>query len=262
MTWNVQQPQSQYPIAKRAAMKALEIDDSLSEAHTSLAYLEFHTWQLQNAKRSFERAIELNRNNDRALRWYSAFLTAMGRMREGISLCERALRLDPLSPHTRTQLARHLYYARKNELAIAQCKEVLDVHPDWPDAHAVLGLTYLQMGMIDEAASAFRRTHRLLPADPETLMLLGCSHAAAGRHKEALDVIDKLARFSNERYSSPHLIVWIYGVMGNRDKAFEWLERAYDHRSYSLAYLKVAPLFDPLRSDPRFAELVNRVGLK
>lgn len=261
VTWNVLPPQSVYPVARRAAMKALEIDDSLSEAHTSLAYVEFHTWQWQSAEQSFERAVELNPNNDRAFRWYSVYLSAMGRVREGILMCERGLRLDPLSPHTRTQLGRHFYYAREYDRAINQCREVLDVHPEWPDAHAVLGLTYLQKGMIEEAASAFRRTNRLLPGDPETLMLLGSAHAAAGRHKEALDVVAKLARFPSQRYTSPHLIAWIYSALRDPDKAFEWLEKAYEYRSYALAHLKISPLFDPIRSDPRFAELLRRIGL-
>lgn len=262
VTWNILSPQRAYPIARRAAMRALEIDDSLSEAHTSLAYVDFHTWRWQSAGQSFERAIELNPNNDRAFRWYSAYLSAMGRVREGILMCERGLRLDPLSPHTRTQLGRHFYYAREYDRAINQCREVLDVHPEWPDAHAVLGLTYLQKGMIEEATAAFRKTNRLLPGDPETVMLLGCAYAYAGKHKETLDVIGKLTRFSSQRYATPHLIAWLYSTLRDADKAFEWLEKAYEYRSYSLAHLKISPLFDPLRSDPRFDELLRRIGLK
>lgn len=261
VTWNVLPPQSQYPVARRAALRALEIDDSLSEAHASLAYVEFHTWQWQSAAQSFARAVELNPNNDRAFRWYSSYLSAMGRVREGLLMCERALRLDPLSPHTRTQLGRHLYYARDYDRAIDQCREVLDVNPDWPDAHAVLGLTYLQKGMVEEAAAAFRRTNRLLPDDPETLMLVGCGHAAAGRHKEALEVLGRLKRFSARRYASPHLMAWMYSTLRDKDRAFEWLEKAYEYRSYSLAHLKISPLFDALRSDPRFDALLRRMGL-
>lgn len=261
VAWHAQPPAVIYPMARQSALKALEIDDSLSEAHASLAFIEFHTRNWQVAEQGFKRSIALNPNNDLAFRRYSMYLSAMGRLREAIEVCEKGLILDPLSSHMRTQLARHYYYARDYDRALEECGEALDLNKDWPDAHAVTGLIYLKKGMYKEALEAFRRTANLLPDDPEPRMLLGCAYAALGRRKDAQDILSYLRKLSLRSYVPPHLVAWVYVHLRDADNAFQWLEKAYEHQSYALAYLKIAPLFDPIRSDPRFAVLLRRCGL-
>ena len=260
--WNALAPKAAYPLARRAAMKALQIDKTLSEARSSLAFVEFHDWHFAIAEREFKWALELDPNNVTALRWYSAFLSALGNFEEAFKTCTNALKMDPLSPQGRTQLARYYYYANQYERALQECGEVLELNRDWPDAHAVTGLIKLKKGMYDEALEAFRMTSRLLPDDPEPRMLLACGYAASGRHKDAQNVLSSLRTVSLRSYVPPHLFAWIYSQMRDADNALYWLEKMYEHHSYALAYLKIDPLFDPIRSDKRFSNLLWRIGLE
>lgn len=261
-TWNVLPPENMFSTATKAALKALEIDDALSEAHASYAYIAFHSWNWREADREFKRAIALNPNNDTALRWYSIYLGAMGRLGESLEIVDKALKLDPLSSHTRTQVARLLYYARQYDRAVEQCNEAIELHPKRASGPSVRGLIYIQQGRHEEAIASIIKGGRLLPDDPESNALVGHAYASAGRVEEAHRVLDGLLQLSQQRYVPPHLIAWVYIGLRDLDKSFEWLEKSYAERSYMFGYLKAFPLFDPIRSDPRFIELMRRVGLE
>lgn len=261
-TWNVLPPDNMYSKAREAALKALEIDDALSEAHASYAYIAFHSWNWREADKEFKKAIALNPNNDTALRWYSIYLGAMGRIEEALELVDKALKLDPLSSHTRTQVARLLYYARQYDRAVEQCDEAIELHPKRAAAPSVRGLIYIKQERYEEAIASITKGHRLLPDDPESKALVGHAYGSADRVEEALQVLDGLLKLSRQRYVPPHLIAWIYIGLRDLDNAFAWLEKSYAERSYVFGYVKAFPLFDPIRSDPRYVELIARVGLE
>jgi tetratricopeptide (TPR) repeat protein len=255
-------PAEAFTKAKPMALRALEINDALAEAHTSLAYVRFRReWNWSGAEAEYRRAIELNPNYATAYQWAALNLAAMGRLDEAIVEMKRAEAIDPLSLIINSNMEWVLYLARRNDDAIAHCRKTLQIDPSFFATHKYLGLMYVQREMYDQAITAYQKARDLSADDPHIISLVGHAYALAGRREKALEALDNLEELSNRRYVSPYSIALIYTGLGEKDQAFAWLEKAYDDRSGLMVYLKVEPMLDSLRSDTRFAELVHRIGL-
>jgi len=246
------------PRAKAAAIKALEIDETLAEAHASLAAVRQYEWDWAGAEREYQRAIGLNPNYAVAHQWYGVYLAYMGRMDEGIAEMTRAQELDPLSLAINAQLGFLFYLARRYDQAIEQCQRTLEMEPGYEEARIYLAWIYVQKGMYEEAIAQYQK----LKGDiPDVLAMLGAAYAVSGQRGKARDVLAELKEISQRRYVPPVFVAAIYTGLGDKDQAFAWLEKAYEDRDESFVGLKVLPLFDPLRSDQRFADLLRRMGL-
>src|SRR5437870_9605824 len=255
-------PSEAAPKAKAAAMKALELDDTLAEAHTSLAFIKLNfDWDWAGAEREFKRAIELNPNYSNAHHWYSHYLMAMGRTQESLAESKRALELDPLSLIMNVHLGWHYLNAHQYDLAIEQLSKALEMDPNFGMGHWYLGLADAQKERYSEAEDEMRKAKELLKDSMATEADTGYVYAVSGKKDQALKVIDELKELSKRRYVSSYHVAMIYLGLKEKDQAFEWLENAYRERSDLLVYLKVEPRLDSLRSDPRFTDLVRRVGL-
>jgi serine/threonine protein kinase/tetratricopeptide (TPR) repeat protein len=251
-----------YPRAKAAALRALAIDETLAEAHASLAMVQKeYDWDWVGAGRAYQRALELNPNYSVANLWYGEYLAAVGRHSEAITAIKRAIELDPLSLIAHASLARHGYYfARRYNEAIAQIEKTLEVDDTFWVARLFLGWTYANLGRVPEALAQLQ-TARQLDDNLEILMALGFTYGRAGRLREAQQLFNELLSLSSRRYVSPMLPALISIGLGEYDQAFVWLEKSYEDRAQMLSELRAEPAFDPLRSDPRFADLLRRVGL-
>jgi serine/threonine protein kinase/Flp pilus assembly protein TadD len=256
-------PSQVYPKAKAAVMKALELDDTLAEPHTSLGFfLLLYDWDWAGAGREFKRAIELNPNYAAAHDGYGFYCKARGKTEEAIQACVRAWELDPLSPFVNISLAWAYYFARQFDRAVEHARKVLEMDSGFAFAYWCLGLAYEQKGLYEDAIAAFWQGATLAPEDVLTFPAhLGRAYALAGRHAEARRVLNELGGLSEHRYVSSYYFAIIHAGLGEVDWAFEWLERAYEERSGFLAFLGVEPMLDGLRTDPRFADLARRVGI-
>jgi serine/threonine protein kinase/Tfp pilus assembly protein PilF len=250
-------PQEAMPKAKAAAQKAVELDDHLAEAHVSVGWVSaWYDWDWAAAGKHFERAIALNPASPMAHHEYANYLLALGRSNESMTEMQRTLELDPVSPLFNGSLAYKLYSARRFDEAIEQERKTLDMDPSMPAAHYVLGAAYAAKGMYREALAEFEK----LP-DRRRDVYGAYVHARLGERSQALRILDELKGASKQEYVSAYSFAVIYLGLGEKDQAFAWLEKAYEERSFLLPYLKVDPIWDPLRSDPRFADLVRRIGL-
>jgi len=244
-----------YPKALEAALKALEIDDKLAEAHASLAFTKSnYDWDWSGAEREFQRAIELNPGYATAHHFYGVALAYMGgRFEAAIAESKQAVELDPLSLIINSDLGHVFYEARQYDQAIEQEGKTLEMDSDFGPARHWLGLAYLQKSMYKEAIAEFEK---------ETPSL-GYAYAVAGRRAEAHQVLDKLNQLSKQKYVPAVSLARIYVGLGEKDKAFEWLGRAYQDGSIGGGTgVAVDPIFDPLRSDPRFQDLLRRMNLQ
>lgn len=248
--------------ARAAAKKALEIDESLGEAHASLGLIAGnYDWNWEEAEREYRRAIELNPNYATAHHWYGeAFLALQGRFDEALAEMSRAQELDPLSAIIRVDTGAVYYLARRNETAIAECRRALELEPNFPLAHVWLSRAYQGKGMLREAILELEPQRQ---SDSSLLSLadLGRLYGQAGRREEAIKVVRELGEHSANGYVDPGLILDVFIGLGDRDQVFSLLETAYRKHSVILTSLKVMPLYDPLRSDPRFADVQGRVRL-
>jgi len=259
--YSVMTPKEAYPKAKTAAMKALEIDEKLAEAHTSLAYEMWnYDWDWAGAERENKRSIELNPNYATGHHWYGLFLINMGRHEEAVRELKRAVDIDSLSLIINTKLGVTYYYAREYGPAIEQLRKTIEMDPRFPLAHLFLGLCYEQLGKFQEAISEFQKGLEL-GENPWFTASLTHALGRSGKRVEAQQQLKKLLEAAKTKFVSPYFIATAYAGLGDKDKAFQWLETAYRDRVDWMSYLKVDPEFDPLRADPRFADLLRRVGL-
>jgi len=256
-------PREAFPKAKEAAVKALELDDTLAEAHASLAdALGHYDWDWLNSEREFRRAIELKPTYATAHHWYAfTYLTAMGRLDDAIAEEQRAQELEPLSLIINTNLGTLLYLARQYDEAINQYRKALEIDSNFIIAYWMLGLAYEQKSMFDESIAEFQKAVALSGGSALPMALLGHAYAMAEQKGEALKVLDELNELSKRVYVSSYRIAAIYACLEETKQAFEWLRRAYEERDVWLTWLRVDPVFDDLRSDPRFQELLRLVGL-
>lgn len=256
-------PMEMMPRSKAAALKALEIDETLAEAHVSLALTKMqYDWDWPGAESELLRAIKLNPNYAPARQSYVLYHLIMGRFDDAIAESKKAHELDPLSLAIYTNVARALYYSRKYDLAIEQINNVIELDKNSISAYFMLGLCYENKGMYKEAIAAFQTTIPLTKNAPWSVAALGHAYAVSGRRNEALKIIKQLKDQSRHRYISPFHIGAIYNGLGDKEQAFEWFEKAYQNHSGLIAYLKIEPEFDALRTDPRYVDLMRRIGLE
>jgi eukaryotic-like serine/threonine-protein kinase len=250
-----------WPRVKSTAAKALELDDSLAEAHTSLAWARFHDWDWTGAEKEFKRAVELNGSYPAAHSWYGEYLMALGRFDAALDQMNRANQLDPLSPVYSLSLGNRLYFARQYAPAIDQCQKTLTMDSSFVPAHVSLGRAYQQKGMMAEAIAEFNKALTISEGDTNELAALGQAYAVAHQEGEARKILDQLKERSRQTYVQPMWIAVIHLGLGEKDQAFDWMQKAYVDHSAWLVYLKVDPWFDTVRSDARFGDLLRRVGL-
>jgi TolB-like protein/Flp pilus assembly protein TadD len=262
-TNGVRAPNDVFPKAKEAAQKALEIDNSLVEARPSLALIKGNfEYDWSGAVKDFQQAVALNPSYAESHQWYGYMLARMGRLEEATAENRRAVELDPLSAVMYYNMGQTLYYARQYDQAIEQLRKSVELDPNLTAAHYYLGLAYLQKSMNKEAIAELEKAVAISPDNPPAMTRLGYGYAVTGRRAEAQKVLDQLNDLVKKKYVSPIVRVRIYAGLGAKDKAFEWLERGYEDRSISLIALKVDPEYDPLRSNPRFADLLRRMNLQ
>jgi len=257
-------PEEAFAKAKAAAERALEMDDTLAEANASRGWISTnYEWNWPAAESKYKRAIEINPSYATARQWYAEYLSYMGRHDESVAEAKRAQELDPFSMIINTDLGQVLYYARQYDQAIEQLQKTLELDPNFIVAHFFLAFVYAQKAMNDQAIAEAQKA-RALSAGDDSLMLahLGAIYSFSGKSDEAKKVIDQLHQLSKHRYVSPFYMALIYEGLGQKDQAFEWLEKAYKARDHWLETLKVHPRLDSLRSDPRFIELLKRMGLE
>ena len=257
-------PQEAYPKAREAALRALELDDTLAEAHTSLARIKAeYDWDWSGAESEFQRAMELNRNYPTAYQMYGLILSTMGRPEEAIAIYKRGLELDPLSPVINGALGEAFYYTRQYDQAIEQLQKTLELDPNLHPARAFLADAYLHKSRSKEATEELEKHLVIAEGRVWALAELGYAYAVAGRRPDALKLLDELNQQSRDKFVPADAMAQIYVGLGEKDKAFEWLEKGYERRSLGLAGvdLKVDPVWDPLRLDPRFADLLRRMNL-
>jgi tetratricopeptide (TPR) repeat protein len=250
-----------FPKAKEAALKALELDDTLAEAHTSLAYIKaFYEWDWSGAERESQRAIALNPSSADGHAGYSTALLMMGRSEEAVAELKRAVEFDPLSLLINWLLGAAFYCARQYDQAIEQELKTLELDPHFILGHFHLGQAYVQKSMYKEAVAEFEKALAIAPGNTLALTGLGYGYGADGRRTEAQKVLDQLNEISKHKYVPAMQFVIVYAGLGEKDKAFEWLEKAYEARALSVT--KAVPTLAPLRSDPRFADLLRRMNLQ
>jgi TolB-like protein/DNA-binding winged helix-turn-helix (wHTH) protein/Tfp pilus assembly protein PilF len=246
--------------AKAAAIKAMNIDPSLAEPHAALAYVRwFDDWDWTGTDREFKQAIDLNPGYATAHHWYAAFLATMGKNDEAIAEIRRAHELDPVSLIINAEVGWVYYSAGRYDEAIEQFKKTLEMDPNFQHANNDVGKAYRQKGMYKEAAAAFEKAIALSGQDTVSLAHLGYVYALWGKRDDALKVLDQLMDLANRRQATPYSVALICVGLGRKDQAFTWLEKGFEERGHQMVLLKTEPSFDPLRSDPRFQDLLHRM---
>ena len=256
------EPKDGFPKAKEAALKALEIDESSAEAHTSMAFIKFRwDWDRTATEREFQEAIKLKPAYAPAHQWYSSYLVAVERFDEAIAEAKRTEELEPLSFVASSHLGWIYYLSGQNDKAIEQCRKILELDPSSFPARRYLGLAYEAKGMYPEAIAEFQ-TGVKLSGSPLMHALLGHAYAVAGRTAEAKQVLTDLQQLESQRYVSPYTVAAIYAGLGDQTQAFKWLERAVAERDIWLMNLKVDPVFAKLRSNRQFTDILARIRLR
>lgn len=250
------------PKAKAAALKALELDESLAEAQTSLATVRFnYDWDWAKAASGFQRAIELNPSYATAYQRYSLYLMAMGRAQESLVQMNRARELDPLSTSMNFSLGWRLYMARHYDQAIEQLRNTLDMDPNLALPHLVLGQAYEQKGLYSQAIGELQKAASISHDSPPILGALGYVYGVAGNRAAAEKILSELMDKSKKQYVSPFYIAIVYAGLRENEKTMDWLEKAYQDRSNAILFLKIDPELDSVRSTPRFKTLLHRLVL-
>ncbi len=247
--------------AEEAATKALQLDSGLGEAYSALGYVKHYNLDWTAAEQNHKRAIELNPSYANAHNFYASYLMSRGRIDESIAASNRARELDPFSLSISAQRGFLFENARRYDEAIEQLRNVIAMDSNHYQALWILGHTYAANKQFDEAVAAAEKAVNVSQRTPGALGILGLVYGLAGRKAEATKILNELLELNKTRYVTPAAFVNVYVGLGDKEQAFVWLEKAYQERSNFIAYLKVFPLLDPIRSEPRFAELVKRVGL-
>ena len=253
-------PKEAFPKAKAAAIKALELDSALGEAHNSLAFvLDGFDWDFDSAGKEFRRAIELNPGYATAHHWYAWHLSLLGRYDEAIAEMRKAENLDPLSLIINADLAELLVLAHSYDESIQQSRKTIEMDPNFALAHNQLAQAYLQKHMYDKAVAELQNAVQLSGGSPTSIANLARAYVLSGNRSEAEKLLSDLKKRSNPGYSNASEIAMIYASLGDTDQAMSWLEKGYEERFNPGVLLR--PGFDPLRSDSRFQNLVHRIGL-
>ena len=262
-------PKIAIPKAMAAAMKAVELDDGLAEGHVSLGTVkELYEWDKAGAEAEYKRALELNPNYALAYGFYSMYLTSMGRFDEGAAAAKRSQEIDPLSPSLYIYAGWNFYNARQYDRSIEEAQKAIDLDPNVSMAYNIMVRAFAEKKMFKQAiemgqrAEALSRQKRLVSKEyPISLASLGYAYAVSGQVDEARQKLNDLKELSAEAYVSPKHFAVIHAGLGEKDQALEYLEKTYQERDEMQRFIKVSPIFDNLHSDPRFIELLSRVGL-
>jgi TolB-like protein/DNA-binding winged helix-turn-helix (wHTH) protein/Tfp pilus assembly protein PilF len=248
-----------YSRAKAEAKRALQIDDTLAEAHAALAFVMWNELDLPGAEREFKRAVNLNPNYATAHHWYGNYLMSVGRHTEASAEIKRALELDPLSLIINTALGGQYYRMRQYDKAIEQLRKTLELEPNFVNAHEFLGGAYLQKGMYEEAIVEFQKAVELSGRWEVELSKLGHAYAVAGRRAEAQKILDELKEMRARQQISSTNIALVHAGLGENDRALAWLEKAYQEQDQRVVSIMADPVLDNLRSEPRFKDLARRI---
>ena len=250
------------PKAKAAAKKALEIDDTLSEAHAAMGIIKlFYEWDWLGAEKEFNKAIESNHNNAIAHQRFGLYFNLLGQFEEARRELELAMLIDPLSPHSYWSLTLTFFLTRQYEKAIQEVQKALEMERDYKPALYLLGRTYEQFGQLDQAIEVFKRILTLSNNAPMFLAALGHSYALSGEHRQARKVLEDLQQQSKHSYVSAYGQAIIHLALDDKDRTFSCLENACEDRCEMMTWLRIDPDFDSIRSDLRFTSLLRRVGL-
>ncbi len=253
-------PQEYNPRARAAAQKAVELDDTLAEAHTSLAYVFYVDFEYAQSVKEFEHAISLNPNYAMAHHWYGTLLlSALGRFDQAIGELKRAIELEPVLPIIGVSLGATYRQARRYDEAIAQLRDSVEMHPEFYWAHRFLGLALESKGATGEAIAEYRKAFELND-DPVVLALLAHAEVSVGKHDEARQILARLTEEAKARYVPAYAFAVIHLALGEKDQALDWLEKATrDHDGLYSPFFKVDPYLDPLRGNPRFEALISAI---
>jgi TolB-like protein/DNA-binding winged helix-turn-helix (wHTH) protein/Flp pilus assembly protein TadD len=247
--------------ANTAALKAIEFDPQSAEAHASLGLVLTHRWDWAGAEAEFKQALRLDPRYANAHHWYGDYLSIMGRHDEALLEARRALELDPLNLMISTWVGRRYYLARQYELAIQQGRSTEELDANFAAAHLLLGENYVQVGRHDQGLAELQTAASLSGNSPLYLAQVAVAYASARKKPEALQIVAQLQAISSTRYVSPYGVAQIYAALNDSEQTFKWLQTAYDDRAVWMSYLAVDPVFDSLRSDQRFQDLLRRVHL-
>jgi tetratricopeptide (TPR) repeat protein len=259
--WGFVSPNEGCGKAKRLALKALEIDRGLAEAHAALAWATmWYDYDFLAAEREFERSIELNSRYATAHQWFGMGLGLMGRYEEAYTELKRAISLDPCSSVIHWTLGFVYRRARRYDQAIEQHERALELDPNFAQGHGGLGFDYLEKGMYEPAISELQKAVQLSQSAPTFLACLGEAYAVAGLRDEALKVLQRLQELSKQRYVTPYIVAGIYAALGKKEEALQWLNSAYGEHAAFMVLLKTEPRFDYLRSDPHFQDILRRMN--
>jgi tetratricopeptide (TPR) repeat protein len=260
--WGLAPPADAWAQAETAALKAIESDPTLAEAHTSLAvYRTYAEWNWDEGEREFLRARLLNPNDTNTCFLHATCLIQRGRLQDARAEMERAFELEPMSATTNTYLAGVAHYAREYRESVDLCKKALEIAPQDGELLCVLALNYEQQGQFDEAIATFEIARGLLDSHPLVLASMAATCLRAGRLERHRQVYEELTAMANQRYIPPIAWAWVYMARGEFDRAFDFLDQAADDRDCLLCYLGVGPIYDPLRTHPRYGPLLARIGL-
>jgi serine/threonine-protein kinase len=261
--WNSYLPaKDAFPKAKMAAMRALQVDPNLGEAHTPLAAVFWlHEWEWSQAQAEFQRSLALNPSYPTANHWFAEYLMTMGRQAEAKEKMKASQELDPLSLIISAGIGWANYMARRYDEAIEQLRRTVELEPHYPVTYWILGLVLRRMGQLELAINEGEKGVKLSGGSPLMSAALAQTLASAGERAKAIQILDDLANLAKEKYVSPYFLAGIHICLGEHDRAMECLEQSYNERSHWLIYLHLDPCMDPLRSNPRFQELLGRIGL-
>ena len=255
-------PRDVYPKAKEAALKALQLDETLAEAYSSLAWVKFvYDWDFFGAESDFKWAIGMNSSYATAHQWYGAFLRDTGRFLEALASIKRARELDPVSLPVAVSSGLIYFYANEYDQAIIQCRKVLATDKDFPWAHQVLGLAYLQKSQFERAIDHLKKSVDLSGGSLPYRSSLACAYIMAGRRDDGIRILDDLIELSEERYVPSCGMAQVYVALGDKDRAFDYLGKALEERSRFMVMLRQDPYFEDLHADPRFEALLEKAGL-
>jgi TolB-like protein/Tfp pilus assembly protein PilF len=261
--YGLRAPSEMMEKAKVAALKALSIDDSIAEAHLSLAMVKFRfDWDWEGAEKEFQRALELDHGYSAAHYWYSVYLAVQARFDDAFVEAKMARHLSPFAPLMHFSLGLLLYASSQNEEAIEQLRDTVAMDAKFPLSHVVLGLTFGRKGRFDEAIAEFKQAVTIAGVSPLWSGFLGQVYASAGKTEDAVQILNELFATAKNRYVPPVAFAVVYAGLGKNDDAFHWLTKAVEERDGLLIYLKVGSVFDTLRSDPRFSSILTQVGLQ
>jgi eukaryotic-like serine/threonine-protein kinase len=261
--WGFLPADQSFPLAKEAAEKALTLDATLAEAHTSLAYiLSSYEWKWEEAEQSYKKAISLNPNYVTAHQWYGLTLTLMGRFDEALREVRTAQQLDPLSLIVNANVGYTLYFARQYDPAIEELEKAKELDPNFPLIYQILGYIYGKKGEPAKSVAALKKAVDLAPDNLSFKADLAWAHAISGEKQKAEEILNQLLGVSIHTYVPPFHLAGICVGLNQKDRAIDWLEKTYNERSDQITYIGKDPRFDSVRQDPRFQDLVRRIGLE